>query len=362
MLKRIYIDNFRCCSNFELALDDMNLFLGTNGSGKSTVFEVLQKIQALVSGDEKATALFRSDMLTRRQTANTQRFELEIEGNGGLYKYELSIEHEETRQRVRVSHEYLGFDNKPLLRFEKGDAHLYRDDHSEGPTYPFDWDHSAVATLPPRKDNTRLTWFRERMKRIIIIQVIPPMMRSESSKEEPRLSAKTENFVSWYRHVSQDQGKAFEITKALRDILEDFNYFKFSEFGEQHRILNVFFNETSYRFNELSDGQRALIVLYAVLLFARSGDYTLCIDEPENFLALPEIQPWLTLLQDSCADEALQALLISHHPELINYLASSAGYWFERSSNGPVRVRRISNVDEGGIPLSELVARDWIHG
>ena len=53
MLKRIYIDNFRGLVNFEMNFDSINLFLGGNGAGKSTVFEVLRKIQIFISGDEK---------------------------------------------------------------------------------------------------------------------------------------------------------------------------------------------------------------------------------------------------------------------------------------------------------------------
>ena len=43
MLKKIYIDNFKCLVNFELAFDSINLFLGPNGAGKSAVFDVLRK-------------------------------------------------------------------------------------------------------------------------------------------------------------------------------------------------------------------------------------------------------------------------------------------------------------------------------
>lgn len=55
MLKRIYIDNFQCLVNFELNFDSINLFLGGNGSGKSTVFEVLRKIQTFVKGNSDFT-------------------------------------------------------------------------------------------------------------------------------------------------------------------------------------------------------------------------------------------------------------------------------------------------------------------
>ena len=46
MLKRFYADNFRCLTNFELKLDEANVLLGANGTGKTSVLSVLQKIQA----------------------------------------------------------------------------------------------------------------------------------------------------------------------------------------------------------------------------------------------------------------------------------------------------------------------------
>jgi ABC-type branched-subunit amino acid transport system ATPase component len=79
--------------NFELDLDAINLFLGSNGSGKSTVFEVLQKIQAFVRGDSKVEGIFKPADCTRWQTSKVQYFELEILGNGGCYTYQLGIDH-----------------------------------------------------------------------------------------------------------------------------------------------------------------------------------------------------------------------------------------------------------------------------
>ena len=45
MLQRIYADNFRCLSNFELDLDEANIFLGANGTGKTSVLHILRCIQ-----------------------------------------------------------------------------------------------------------------------------------------------------------------------------------------------------------------------------------------------------------------------------------------------------------------------------
>ena len=37
-------------------------------------------------------------------------------------------------------------------------------------------------------------------------------------------------------------------------------------------------------------------------------------DEPDNFIALQEIQPWLVSLCQAVEDHGSQALIISHHP------------------------------------------------
>jgi predicted ATPase len=369
MLKRIYIDNFRCSVNFELAFDALHLFLGPNGSGKTSVFDVFWKIQSFANGDGKVDQLFPATERTRWRKSTLQQFELELEGDAGIYKYELAIDHDPERLKNRVKHERLCFNGRPLLKVELGEVQLYRDNHSQGPIYTFDWTQSVLPTILSRPDNTRLTWFKERLQRFIIVQISPTLMSDESSEEEARLSRRMENFVSWYRYLSADQGKIFDLTHVLKEILDGFENFRFEKVGEQTRILKLIFTRQSegngrleYRLGELSDGQRMILALYALITCTQSENYTLCIDEPENFLALPEIQPWLTQLYDLCCERKLQALLISHHPELINYLlASPVGYWFDHEPNAPVRAKPIATDTSSGLPVSELIARGWLH-
>jgi len=370
MLKRIYIDNYKSLVNFELSLDSISLFVGANGSGKSAVFEVLQKIRDFALGKGKIADLFLPDNRTRWQTLSTQTFELEVERDtDSKYKYELAIEHDESGKNVHVKYERLWVNQNPLLKFESDEIQLYNDNYSEGPKYPYDGVLSAIQSITPRNDNKRLTWFKEQLERYIVTHPIPSLIEEESAFEVSSPSISLSNYVSWYRHLSQDQGMAYQLTSALRETLPGFQYFKFENVGRQQRLLMAYFQiednqSVGYRFSELSDGQRMLIALYTLLHLNQGGSqrkYILCIDEPENFVALPEIQPWLTELYDRCNNSGLQALLISHHPESLNYLlASPIGYWFERQNNGPTRVKQIQVDDEDGLPVSELIARGWL--
>jgi GTP-binding protein Era len=65
---------------------------------------------------------------------------------------------------------------------------------------------------------------------------------------------------------------------------------------------------------------------------------------------------------DAAAYFPVSALSGEGIPELIDYLlASPVGYWFDRQDNLAVRVKPIQAENDGGLPVSELIARGWLH-
>jgi hypothetical protein len=206
MLKRIYIDNFRCFSNFEMTFQPVNLLLGVNGSEKTTLFDGIRYLQRLIGNDTPLPKLVRPRDLSWLSKNHRQHFEVDVEGNNGLYQYKLIVEQDPARSRSRIRAEHLIFDGKPLIRFkEDGNVRLYRDDHSEGPEFPFDWTRSPIASIPVRHDNTKLAWFREYIhRRFFVVQIIPQIMRAAADivPDEAGLSAFGGNFVSWYQEIS----------------------------------------------------------------------------------------------------------------------------------------------------------------
>ena len=115
----------------------------------------------------------------------------------------------------------------------------------------------------------------------------------------------------------------------------------------------------SLSLEQLSAGQRNLVALFAILHAAIEKDATVCIDEPDNYVALRELQPWLTMLRDRVEDQDGQCLLISHHPGLINYLAAKHGLLFRRDESEPVRAECFEWTEDEVLPPAELLARGW---
>ena len=83
------------------------------------------------------------------------------------------------------------------------------------------------------------------------------------------------------------------------------------------------------------------------------------LDEPDNYLALREIQPWLAAVAEHCGDTLEQAVFVSHHPVTIDDMAGAKGRWFSRDGTGPVWVSSQPDRTIDGLSLSETVARGW---
>jgi recombinational DNA repair ATPase RecF len=82
-IARLYAHNYRCFVNFELRPGRRSLLLGYNGSGKSSVLEVLDGLRGLVVHNEEAATAFPSTTVAKFGDSGEQRFELEVETENG---------------------------------------------------------------------------------------------------------------------------------------------------------------------------------------------------------------------------------------------------------------------------------------
>ncbi|MBU0608711.1 MAG: hypothetical protein KKI08_12555, partial [Armatimonadetes bacterium] len=105
MITRIYIDNYKCFSNFEYKPGQNQLVLGRNGVGKSTLFDIVAALKALLTRNVALPDLLTAASRTRWDRREAQTFELDIEGNGGVYRYSLVVDHEPETARCRVDAE-----------------------------------------------------------------------------------------------------------------------------------------------------------------------------------------------------------------------------------------------------------------
>lgn len=368
MLTRLYADNYKCLVNFELPLDDVTLLLGANGAGKSSVLDAVHRLREVLVGGRRIgdPEAFPRSTLTHWDGRSGQTIALDVELDGHRFKYRLELEHERDTGKARVRRELLATDDGPLFQCSLGEARLYRDDHSEGPHLSVDWAESFLARVSTGRDNTLLARFMDFMRRLVVCALHPGTFAANASQESTALDRDGRNFASWYRHLVQENTEqTVEVVARLRTAIDGFRGLRMERAGTDTRTMRLAFEsagrEYSLQLDQVSDGERVLLVLYTLLVLAAEQPFTLLIDEPDNFLALPEIQPWLLALADVCGESRHQAVICSHHPELIDYFGTEKGLLLERTNGGVTTVRKASTVQCGdGLRLSERIARGWV--
>ena len=366
MINEIYIDNFQCLTNFRINPGNFQLWLGDNGSGKTSVLDALRSVQRLMRG-EHVEDIFRYNSLTNWNTSRDQTFGFSLMINGETYKYKLIIEFFEKEDKQRIKYEELIWKNSTFFLFDGQEAHLYRinrysEETEEGASFHADWTRSVIPTIAQRDDNIPLIRFREELDKCLLINPVPLVVKDAAASESRNLSEHAENFAQWYRHLLQEHPAiGYGAKKLLEDVLPGFEQLSLRETGESRKLMATFRIQDKDRyfdFRNISDGQRQLIVLYTVLEALRAGTFsTVLIDEPDNFVSMREIQPWLENLNDICDEHDRQALIISHHPEIVNNMARGAELWFSRQAGAHVVVKPFPKV--AGLTPAEAMARGW---
>ncbi|MEP7119585.1 MAG: AAA family ATPase [Byssovorax sp.] len=365
-ITRLYINNYRSFVNFELRPGRRSLLLGYNGSGKSSVFDVVTGIRDLVRTNSDVKEVFPTDTVTKFGGSPEQRFELDIDTERGMLRYALRVSHQLEEKTATIASEELTLEGKPLYSFADGEVWLLSEGETvaKGP-FQFSPQRSYLASFDPKTQFSPIGLFKNFLERCWILRLDPLRMNASAPSEDGFFMGNGVNFASYCRHVLQEAPENMQQAhEALREIIPGFRNLRMQSAGRS-KVLVVTFrypggNTYDIDFDALSDGQKTLVVLYTVLHVIARDRPVLWLDEPDNFVAIREIQPFLTELSDISDETGLQVILISHSPEVIDYIGPEGAILLERPEGGHTRIGTLPTG--GALRLSELMARGWLAG
>jgi predicted ATPase len=361
MLTRVFADNYRCFSNFTFEPKNFGLLVGDNGSGKSCLFEVLASLRSLATSSTALESSFSPATRTRWDKRKAQRFELACKNEDGR-RFDWAVTIDEVGGNSVVASERIARDG--LVFAERSGKSLI----VNGSTLPLPYELRG-SLLALDLDDGELRWLRTFISEIVLLKLEPSRMTALSQKAASALSSDGSNFAAGYRGLRErDFEKTQRLHAELRTVIPGFQSIEQVDHVDDAKILvfkvSADSGKTSYmvQFDELSDGQKVLVVLYHVITGFGLDRRTIFLDEPDNFVTLRELQPWLQELSRTVEDHGAQVLIVSHNSEVIDYLAAQDAWLFERTDGGPVRHRPLMLDPASGLKASEQIARGWFRG
>ncbi|MBS2022584.1 MAG: AAA family ATPase [Deltaproteobacteria bacterium] len=358
MLKRFYVENYRCLGTFELKPEGVVCLVGPNGGGKSTVFQALQGIQAFLQGSLVAAA-FPPFSWTRWDQRQVQKFELEAESvEKTNFRYELEVVHTQgPNPSIAVKAELLFANDNLVYRNQGGEVTLFESDT----TFPFDETRSFIPLFEPKGTASVIAQFKRWASAIWLFALRPFGLSGFADSEANTLSTDGLNLAAWYRTILQSRPEmAQQIVQSLRPVVPGLVSIRMEQIGRNGRHMFVSIAQPAPKgdltVEELSDGQRCLLLLYAILHGLAASASVLVFDEPDNFVAEQEIQPWLAEIRRVVVEAGTGTLIVlTHHPAVIDYLAAGQTLFLSRPDGGATRQTDIgaSIEREDGLRASE---------
>ncbi len=364
MLQSLYAHNFRCLENFELNVKGLSssLLIGKNGAGKSTVSCVFEIFQSISRGANRVSELVKESDFSRGRSDIPIRFRMEVLLNEKLYQYELALELPRHFKELRVADEQLSVAGKPVYSRKQAEVTIHVPQREV--KFSVDWHLIALPIIQEQSESDPLRIFKTWLFHMIILEPIPSLMTGHSIGETLAPKRDGSNFGEWISGLLNRYPAAYvQIDKHLRNVMPDILDFLNELVGKDSKSIVVRFKEGDAKlrvdFNALSAGEKCFF-LWAVVLAANTcyGPLFCFWDEPDNYLALAEIQHFIVDLKKSF-QKGGQILMTSHNHEAIQSVQHESIFVLDRKSHlEPTLIKRISEMNIQGDLIESLISGD----
>ncbi len=366
MIQKLYAHNYRCFQNFELNLKGISscLLIGKNGSGKSTVRDVLELFQKIGRGVNRLKELLTPKDFAWEQHAAPMRFELEVTLEQQFFKYEIAFELPDGFQELRVFEEKLSADGRAIYSRNLAQVTLYRTLGASEAKFLVDWHLVALPIISASSEKDPVLVFKSWLSKLTILSPIPDLINGDSSGETFHLKKDGSNFADWLEGLLGAFPAAYaSLDVSLKQVLPDFKDFQRPSTGGNSKKLVVQFarEKQPFRiaFEHLSNGEKCFFIWSAILAANEHMNGLFCFwDEADNHLSLSEIGQMTRALRQSYQQKG-QLILTTHSEEIVRSFSNEKTFYLGRKSHlEPTLIRPLSEVYKGKNIVNDLILDD----
>jgi predicted ATPase len=388
-IEEISVKNYRVLQNITLKdIKPFSVFLGPNGSGKTTFFDVIG---------------FLSDCLTtnvKKALEKRGRFQEVISRDCGGQEIEIVIKYREARKAIRqspiitytvaialqngspiVSRETLRWKRSSygqpfnFLNFKNGEGEVISGEDPEITdnriSYKMDDPSSlAIKTIGQLSDNPRIASLRRFIEGWFLSYFIPDQARQlATAGAMEHLSREGDNISNVVQYLADEHPES--LSKILKLLAKRIP--KLEKVESEPTIdgrLALLFKDAPFskpflaRFS--SDGTLKLLA-YLILLNDPNPPQLLCIEEPENGLHHRLLDPLSEELK--AYSQRAQVFVSTHSPFFVNTIKDARQLWiFQRDDQGYATVTRADNIEnaknfiESEAGLGDLWSEGYLRG
>lgn len=363
VIKRLYVHNFRCLENFELPISGQSsvLLIGKNGAGKTTVSFAIEILQKIARGTNRVGGLVKPKDLTRGRSDVPMRFEIEVELESKIYAYVIAFEYPEGFRDLRVHEEKLTVDGKPVYSRKVSQVYLAKTGQENEAKFIIDWHLVALPIIQLQPTKNPLSVFKQWLANMLILRPMPSLIRGDSDQETLQPNPPVSDFSAWFSGLLAHAPSAYtRIDEYLKQVMPDLNDIKNPEIGTDSRSLFVQFSNSqgslTLPFEDLSDGEKCFMICALVLAANHAYGPLFCFwDEPDNYLALSEVQHFVMALRRAFQSGG-QLIATSHNQEAIRCFSDENTLVLHRKSHlEPTIIRSVEDARASGEFTGDLV-------
>jgi len=361
MIKSIWIDNFKSLVDFKLDFANFSCLVGLNGSGKSTVLQVMDFLSQLMRGDLDEWLKYRhwdsSDINSKLTKKSNIDFKVvidlpafgEVIWSGSFNRKSLNCTQERVQWneviQLRVDDGFysigkiLGLPNDA----EEIKAEMAKASPERFPVV-FQYQGSILSQLKDNQTNLMLQSLKTLILQIESLDLLSPeMLRTRTKTAEGKLGLGGEKLAAFI-HESGKDGKE-KLQQHLAKVYVQLESIETrslpSGFKELEIIERFGKQKLKSTARHMNDG---LLRLMAILSQLESGNPFLLFDEIENGIN-PEL---IEFLIDRLVDADAQVLVTTHSPMILNYLedevAKQGVIYLYKNSQGMTRSVKLFDI------------------
>lgn len=358
IIEEIHIRNFKALKDVHLIdLPPMSVFVGKNGTGKTTLFRVFAFLKECLNSNVKVALqqegglLGFKEVITRGCDAETEcisieiKFRLEIAGRERLVTYHLEIGQDEGRPIIRREilrykrgrygspFHFIDFENGSGTAvsneedFNRPDEELDREEQTLGSP-----DILAIKGLGQFDRFKAAKAFRQLIENWHISDIHISAARGAKRPDEgEHLSSRGDNLPSVALRIYQEHRPIFdEICRKMEERVPGIQEIAARQMDDGSLIIRYRDGAFSEPFLDLnvSDGTVKMFA-YLLMLHDPKPHKILCVEEPENQL-YPKLMVLLAEEFQSYAMRGGQVFISTHSPEFLNAVNASSIFVLEK--------------------------------